>query len=60
MEPTYQRFGPGQDAPTIHDPRECDFCANDPEQCHANLDCEARAWSNGYCGPHQPDPASYH
>ena len=43
-----------------HNPKECAFCANDVEQCHASLDCEARAWLNGYCGPHQPDPRSYH
>lgn len=45
---------------TIHPPADCQFCANDPEQCHVSLDCEARAWANGFCGPHQPDPASYH
>ena len=45
---------------TIHDPADCEFCANDPEQCHHDIDCEARAWANGFCGPHQPDPRSYH
>lgn len=27
----------------------------DPEQCKGHPDCEARAWLNGYCGPHQPN-----
>jgi hypothetical protein len=45
---------------TIHPIAECSPCRNDPEQCHASADCEARAWANGYCGPHQPDPRSYH
>lgn len=48
-----------EDRPTLHDPKECESCANDPEQCHAAIDCNARAWSNGYCGPHQPDPKVY-
>lgn len=28
----------------------------DPETCHYEGDpCPYRAWSNGYCGPHQPE-----
>lgn len=56
----YRFYSPDQDGPTIHDPRKCQFCANDPEQCHVSIDCEYRAWGNGFCGPHQPDPRSYH
>lgn len=30
----------------------------DLEQCRFDLACQARAWSNGYCGPHQDAAAA--
>lgn len=43
------------DSPTypLHPLADCAFCRNDIEQCHASLDCERRAWSNGFCYGHQ-------
>lgn len=37
----------------------CGYCANDLEQCHADMSCDNRAWANGRCGPHQPDAGAY-
>lgn len=32
----------------------------DVEQCRAdNSTCPYRAWGNGFCGPHQPNPKAY-
>ena len=45
-----------QPSPTtgfLHDPATCTFCYNDQEQCHADLDCPARAWADGYCFGHR-------
>lgn len=42
-----------ESAPTLHPIDACAFCANDAEQCHADMDCEHRATGSGYCFGHR-------
>lgn len=38
----------------LHDKRRCRYCANDPEQCHADIECENEADPKGVCPEHSP------